>query len=168
MKPLTRVSNSNTYMVTELLTPDKTCKPPNSLLNVSFYTSDSDKVVYMTSALGIILKKSDNTQQFFGGGETKACLGHNDDITSLAISPDRKKVVTGQRGKIPLICVWKATSGERISQFSQDRNTRSVKACAFNRTGDYIGTVGDNDQHSVFVFDCQGTKLAMTKVIIEL
>lgn len=128
-----------------------------------FYSSNSNNVVYMTAALGIVLDKTNNTQQFFGGGDAKSTIGHNDDITALAVNSDRTLVVTGQLGKIPTICVWKSSNCQRVSQFSQDRNTRAVKAVSFSRDSKYIGSVGDDDQHTVFVWTVDGQKAASTK-----
>lgn len=124
-----------------------------------FYTNNPSKVVYMTAALGVVLDKTKNTQQFFGGGDTKSASAHNDDITALAISPDRTMVATGQVGKTPIICIWSADTCESISQFKQARDTRAVKAISFNKDSEYIATAGSDNDHSVFVFDLKGTKL---------
>lgn len=42
------------------------------------------------------------------GAGDKTVKGHNDDITALAIAPDMNTIVTGEVGKDPLICLWKA------------------------------------------------------------
>lgn len=128
-----------------------------------FYTKNPGKVVYMTAALGIVLDKQNNTQKFFGGKSIKDSTSHNDDIMALAISPDRKIVATGQVGKNPIICVWKAETCEFINQFKQGRDTRMVKAISINKDSQYIASVGSDNDHSVFVFDLQGTKLGQDK-----
>lgn len=78
----------------------------------------------MTAALGVVLDKQTNTQKFFGGKEIKDTTSHNDDITALAVSPDRKIVATGQVGKNPIICIWNAETCEVIANFKQGRDTR--------------------------------------------
>lgn len=35
-------------------------------------------------------------------------LGHNDDVLSVAIHPNRMVVASGQCGKPPCVCVWDA------------------------------------------------------------
>ncbi len=59
------------------------------------YNNDGD-IVYHTAAVGITLNVKSNTQKFF--------VQHTDDITAFDIFGD--KIVTGQMGKKPLICVW--------------------------------------------------------------
>jgi len=139
----------------------------NLINETRYYTSNPNKIVYMTAALGIVLDKTKNTQQFFGGGSTEQTVGHNDDITALAVSPDRELVATGQVGKDPIICIWRASTCEKIAQFKQGRDTRAVKAIGFDRTGQRIATVGADNDYSVFVFDLKGKKLAETKVNIS-
>lgn len=113
----------------------------------------------MTAALGVVLDKKKNTQQFFGGGDTKSSAAHNDDITALAVSPDRRIVATGQVGKTPIICIWDADTCELVSQFKQARDSRAVKAIGFNKDSEFIATAGFDNDHTVFVFDLKGTKL---------
>jgi len=128
-----------------------------------FYTQNPGKVVYITAALGVVLDKQSNTQRFFGGGNIKDTRTHNDDIMALAISPDRKIVATGQVGKNPIICVWNSETCEFINQFKQGRDTRMVKAIAINKDSQYIASIAADNDHSVFVFDLQGTKLGQEK-----
>lgn len=120
----------------------------------------------MTAALGVVLDKKKNTQKFFGGGDTKNTTAHNDDITALAISPDRRIVCTGQVGKVPIICVWDAETCELISQFKQARDSRAVKAIGFNKESEFIATAAFDNDHTVYVFDLKGTKLAEQRVFI--
>ena len=70
-----------------------------------------------------MLEIPQNHQEFFGGGEIGLSAGHNDEIESLDISPDRKFVATGQRGKNPTIFVWEIESKHIAYKFSQGNFT---------------------------------------------
>ena len=64
----------------------------------------------MTAALGVVLDTKNNSQRFFGAGESNKANGHNDDITALAIHSDRDLVATGQVGANPKVCIWRASN----------------------------------------------------------
>ena len=55
------------------------------------YTSDPTKLVYTTAALGVVLDKEDNTQEFF--------MGQDDDVVCLDIHPDKEIIATGQMAR---------------------------------------------------------------------
>ena len=64
------------------------------------YTFD-EKVVYHAAALGIVLDKETNIQEFF--------QSHDEDMVALAIHPSKKIVATGQMakaGKAKLIDIY--------------------------------------------------------------
>jgi len=75
----------------------------------------------MVAAMGIVLNATTGKQRFYGGGETEYVSKqrdmvakaeadmhpfHRDDIISLDISADRKKIVTGEIGKFPAVHIW--------------------------------------------------------------
>lgn len=111
------------------------------------------------------MDKTNNTQKFFGGGDIKDTTTHNDDIMAIAISPDRKIAATGQVGKNPIICVWNTEDCSLISNFKQGRDTRLVKAIGINKDAQYVASAAADNDHTVFVFDLQGNKLAQQKVL---
>ena len=57
-----------------------------------FYNADG-KVVYHVAALGVVYDAQHHAQLTFSG--------HDDDITALAMHPDRVRVVTGQTATTP-------------------------------------------------------------------
>lgn len=119
-----------------------------------FYTKEENKIVYMTASIGVVLDKKNNKQKFFGCGDQKLTQNcHNDDITALSIHPNKEVIATGQVGKDPLICLWNATTMEFITSFKQGRDTRAVRSIGFSKSGKYISTTGDDNDHTVFVFD---------------
>lgn len=131
-----------------------------------FYNS-TGKPVYMTAALGIILDTQNRTQVIFGGGEeapmkkgqramrkqqVSGQYGHNDDIMALAISDDRKKVVTGSMGREPMVFVWDAETGKRIHFLRLPPGSRSVSALAFNASATVVAAADCSDDYAVHFF----------------
>ena len=47
-----------------------------------------------------------------GAGLKEQARGHKDDITALAMHPDKNIIATGEVGKNPKICVWLADNPE--------------------------------------------------------
>jgi len=121
--------------------------------NNVFYLSNSKEIVYMTAAIGVVLNTETNTQRFFGGGDRAKNVGHDDDITALAVHPSKKIVATGQVGKDPLICVWSAEDCSLITKFKLGKDTRAVKCLGFSNNGKYLAAVGDDNDHTVAVWE---------------
>jgi microtubule-associated protein-like 6 len=131
--------------------------------NNLFYNANGH-AVYMSAALGIVLNQENNTQTFFGGKISTEHQQHNDDVSALALSPDRKRVATGQVGKQPRIFIWDAETGEVLATGKQSRNTRCTKAIGWNHDGTLVATLGYDNDHTVAVFDASnGNKVAETK-----
>ena len=82
--------------------------PYTSCTNNNAFILKSGEVVYYTSAVGIVLNTNNNTQRFY--------MGHDDDIISMAIHPDRTVVATGQVGRSPNIHLWDTGAGPRFSE----------------------------------------------------
>jgi WD40 repeat protein len=129
--------------------------------NNVFYTANPDEIVYMTAALGVVLNTKTNTQRFFGGGDKSKLKGHDDDITSLAVHPNKKYVATGQVGKDPMICVWAVADCSLLAKFKMGKDTRGVKCVGFSNDGKYLAAVGDDNEHTVAVWEWEeGHKVA--------
>jgi len=129
-----------------------------------YYTQNPDEVVYMAGAVGIVLSKSTNTQRFFGAGDNKTVSAHDDDITALAIHPEKDIVATGQLGKNPKICVWQSSDLVMLSHFLQGRDTRAVTTLAFSPDGNLLSAADNHNDHNVRVWDWRkGTLLHVDK-----
>mmetsp|Transcript_15033 Transcript_15033/g.25736 ORF Transcript_15033/g.25736 Transcript_15033/m.25736 type:complete len:637 (+) Transcript_15033:128-2038(+) len=124
-----------------------------------FYTA-SGKVVYFTAAVGIVHDVNTNTQNFL--------IGHIDDITSMAIHPNKNIVATGQidpKGKAEkaYFIVWDVVTCKQIS-ICKNFHDQGINALAFTRDGDKIVSVGADNDHMVAVWDWKkGKILASTK-----
>jgi len=118
-----------------------------------FYTSNPEKVVYMAAALGVVLSKSDNTQKFFGAGNVKTAVGHSDDITSLAIHPQRDIVATGETGSCPKIFVWKSSDQTKLAEIKCPKGARNISCLSFSHDGRLLAACAMDNEHSVRVYD---------------
>jgi WD40 repeat protein/Ca2+-binding EF-hand superfamily protein len=108
-----------------------------------FYNPEGE-ICYIAAGAGIVLNKRDWTQKFQ--------LDHTDDVICIAMSPDGKYCATGQVGKRPVINVWDSSTGKTISSITCGR-VRAISALAFSNDGTMLAAVGQDDKHSVSVYD---------------
>ncbi|KAL4483877.1 hypothetical protein ABPG72_006252 [Tetrahymena utriculariae] len=113
--------------------------------NLKFGPGES--IIYHTAAVGIKLDPKSNKQQFN--------FEHNDDITCLDISQDGERVVTGQVGAKPLLCVWNATDMSTLVVFSGDL-LKGIGNCCISPDGRIIAANALDDYHTVCVYDVDG------------
>lgn len=74
--------------------------------SVIYYGASDSTIIYPAAAVGIVMNTKTLEQKFMGAGNTKTANGHVDDITCLALSPNKKLAVTGSLGKQPLLLLW--------------------------------------------------------------
>ena len=110
--------------------------------NNLFYNA-AGEVVYSSAAIGIIYNSVEHKQKFY--------VGHDDDIISLAVSPDRQFVATGQLGKRPAVHVWDASTGQGICVLPTF-HTRGIPCVTFSPDGQQIASVGQDSNHSIAVY----------------
>jgi len=113
------------------------------------------KLVYGQAAIGIVLDIEENTQSFFGSGDTKIIRGkeaNTDCITAIAKHPDGKIFATGQNGKNPSICIWDSTefrsnnSQKFIAKVKTFKGGRQCTSLSFSKNGKILATtLLDND-----------------------
>eukprot|EP01028_Stygiella_incarcerata_P006138 TRINITY_DN2512_c1_g3_i1.p1 TRINITY_DN2512_c1_g3~~TRINITY_DN2512_c1_g3_i1.p1 ORF type:complete len:761 (-),score=218.41 TRINITY_DN2512_c1_g3_i1:1889-4171(-) len=115
-----------------------------------FWVND-DAIVYHTAGVGVVHDIRSHQQTFF--------LGHTDDIVSLAYHPGKKLVATGQMGKKPKICVWEAETCKPVCEFSGFHD-RAVSSLSFSGDGHYLASIGEDDRHSLAIYDLSKKKLA--------
>merc|ERR1711871_757859 len=101
------------------------------------------EVVYSSAAIGIIYNSVEHCQKFY--------VGHDDDIISLTVSPDRQFVATGQLGKKPSVHVWDAATGQGICVLPS-YHTRGVPCVAFSPDSKQLASVGQDSDHSIAVY----------------
>jgi len=92
-------------------------------LLIRYFTYDG-RIAYFAGAVVVLMDPVTKNQEFMGAGDKKVTQGHNDDITALAISPDRKKVATGQIGSNPLVIIWDIASKKIDSKLTIGKGKR--------------------------------------------
>ncbi|KAI1896973.1 hypothetical protein AGOR_G00100430 [Albula goreensis] len=120
--------------------------------NNLYYTA-SKEIVYFVAGVGVVFNTRDHTQRFY--------LGHNDDIISLTLHPDRVQVATGQVGKDPYICIWD-TYGVQTVSILKDVHTHGVACLAFSSDGQRLVSVGLDAKNTVCVWDWKKGKVLAT------
>ncbi|XP_046338524.1 echinoderm microtubule-associated protein-like 6 isoform X1 [Haliotis rufescens] len=120
--------------------------------NNLFYTGNKD-IVYFVAGVGIVYNVREHKQRFF--------LGHDDDIVSLALHPDRTLVATGQIGKSPYICVWDTASTDTVS-ILKEGHQHGVSAMGFDKDGSRLVSVGMDQHATINVWDWRKGKIIST------
>mmetsp|Transcript_34365 Transcript_34365/g.76299 ORF Transcript_34365/g.76299 Transcript_34365/m.76299 type:complete len:1172 (-) Transcript_34365:306-3821(-) len=133
-----------------------------------FYTSEG-KVVYYSAGVGVVYQRPPVHHQYF-------FLGHNDDITAVALCPAsidyngkqfpaKTIVATGQVTSTETgayICVWDSRTGSQpdgpaaaseITRIQFDKDARGFCALAFSPSGTRLVAVAMDNYHTVYVYD---------------
>ena len=87
------------------------------------------------------MDKASLKQWYFGGGELEK-PGHNDDIVSIDIHPNKNIIATGAVGSKPIIYIWEAFNAEPIAKIVLPKNARAAKHVAFSRVDDKLFVFG--------------------------
>lgn len=125
------------------------------------YADDPNEIIYTSAALGIVLKKKENEQRFFNQ--------HRDDVVSMDIHPERNIVATGQmaekgRAKLIDIYVWDSddcTILQKLTGFHR----RAVNVLKFSPDGKHLLSVGEDDMHSVAIYEWSTGRLVSTSKV---
>ncbi len=126
--------------------------------NVRF--TSSGKIVYPAASLAVVVDPDTKAQRFFNQ--------HTEDVVSLAIHPNRQIVATGQSSsqpnKSPFIHVWNSETMEVIASLA-GYHRNAVRILEFSPDGSKLLSVGDDEYHSLAVYDWERkTLLASCKV----
>jgi WD40 repeat protein/Ca2+-binding EF-hand superfamily protein len=129
--------------------------------NTACFSDNSNKVVFASAALGVVLDIPSNTQSFFNL--------HEEDIISFSVHPNRKIVATGQmaqKGKSKLIdiFVWRIEDKAKLAHIV-GFHIRGIQLLKFSIDGKYLLTFGQDDDNSLAVYDWElGILMCSSKV----
>lgn len=93
----------------------------------NLFYNNSNEVIYFVAGVGIVHNHVEHKQRFF--------LGHDDDIISLTLHPDKVQVATGQVGKSPQILVWNSNNLQTTS-ILKGGHTDGVGILTFDKSGE--------------------------------
>nr|XP_040055346.1 echinoderm microtubule-associated protein-like 5 isoform X5 [Gasterosteus aculeatus aculeatus] len=117
--------------------------------NNLYYTA-AKEIVYFVAGVGVVYNTREHKQKFY--------LGHNDDIISLALHPERVLVATGQVGKEPYICVWDSYTVQTVS-ILKDVHSHGIACLAFDLEGQCLVSVGLDSKNTICVWDWRRGKV---------
>lgn len=130
--------------------------PKNVQPNVNFVSSG--EILYYTSAVGILYNSETNTQRFY--------IGHEDEISCMALHPDKDTVATGGTGSTPKILIWSATTmrapeglEEPKHELELAQGDQYVLCMAFSPDGKHLITISANEEHTIRIWDWKAKKL---------
>lgn len=106
----------------------------------NLFYNESNEIVYFVAGVGIVHNYAEKKQRFF--------LGHDDDIISLTMHPDKVHVASGQVGKSPQILIWN-TKTLATKSILKGIHTDGVGILAFDKTGNVINSI---KKFSLFFF----------------
>ncbi|CAF1474328.1 unnamed protein product, partial [Adineta steineri] len=120
--------------------------------------TENGELVYFSAAVAIvqnISEKDNGRQRFF--------LGHDDDIISSCLHPQKKIVATGQIGKDARICIWNSQENMKLESLLQG-HTGGVGAMSFNSDadGEKLASVGIDGENTVKVWQWRRGKILAT------
>ena len=111
------------------------------------YSANGD-VVYHAAALGVVLAENADSgalsQRFF--------RTHDASVIGFAMHPGGRLVATGEVGRAPTIYVWDSETMEKRATLGGDHR-RGVPLLCFSDDGASLCSVGDDDEHSIAVYD---------------
>ncbi|XP_041941967.1 echinoderm microtubule-associated protein-like 5 [Alosa sapidissima] len=117
--------------------------------NNLYYTA-AKEIVYFVAGVGVVYNAREHKQKFY--------LGHNDDIISLALHPERVLVATGQVGKDPYVCVWDSYTVQTVS-ILKDQHSHGIACLAFDLDGQCLVSVGLDSKNTICVWDWRRGKV---------
>lgn len=103
-------------------------------------------IVYHAAGLGIVYDPETHSQRHFDK--------HTDDITALAVAPNKRIVATGEVGKKPKIYVWDAI-GMQVEHTFSGKLSRGIKCLSFSPSGKLLAAVDVSDDHQIAVYNVE-------------
>ena len=131
--------------------------------NVMFV--NENRIIFPSAALVVVMDTRDSKQGFF--------TGHTDDVSCMAVHPDRTIAASGQTGKYACIMVWstsrvmKGTSVQKpLVELPAVTGIRTV--CSLNFSGGdgkLLVAIGMEDSHTVMVYNWKACVLIASSKI---
>lgn len=108
-------------------------------------------IVYPAAALGVVYDPATRKQRFLRN--VPGNVGCTDDVLCLAVHPSGEFVAIGESGKRASIVVFNAVTMVTVAVLTGHR--RGVTEIAFSNDGNFIASVGLDDEHRVSQWPCE-------------
>jgi len=109
-----------------------------------FYTAGGSAVVYPASQVAVRLDITKWQQKFLHD--------HSDEVSCLAVSPDRKLVASANQGRRPTVIIWDALT-MTVLQVLRGFHRRSIIKVAWSHDSRLVASVGADDDHTLAIHD---------------
>ncbi|KAK3270161.1 hypothetical protein CYMTET_21428 [Cymbomonas tetramitiformis] len=145
----------------------RSAKPPDARLQLDFvygyngtnnltgnvFYINTGEVAYYVATLGVLLNKDSRgrSQRFF--------LGHDQEITCIAVTRGRDTVATGQNGRKPVVLVWSPKKLEELARLEHPPGYDGIGALTFSADGTKVVVVCTDDASTLFLWDWKKGKL---------
>ncbi len=106
------------------------------------YTATGE-MLWHASRVGVVYNPNSHKQRFY--------LGHQFEVTSFALHPNKHLVATGEAGPSPLITVWDTETLQAVSTI-RGFHDQSVEQLAFSADGSKLAGVGGDADHQLSVY----------------
>ena len=118
------------------------------------HPSDGSKYVYAAGGCVVIADFNDPHQQEF-------LRGHDDDISTLSVSPSGNLIASGQQGTNSDVIIWDYASRQIKFRFSE--HDHGVNTVAFSHDERLLITIGCKDDSKMIVWDLTTGNIVATK-----
>ncbi|CAF3682759.1 unnamed protein product [Rotaria sp. Silwood1] len=122
----------------------------------NIHLTENGELVYFSAAVAVVQNIQDKDhyrQRFF--------LGHDDDIISSCLHPNKIIVATGQIGKNAQICVWNTQGIMKLESLLQG-HTDGVGAMNFHAEGEKLASVGIDHDNTIKIWNWRLGKILAT------
>jgi len=83
----------------------------------------------------------------------KHFIKHSDDVTSIAFSPDRNHICTGELGKKPVAYVVDTRTMEQVAELKGNGIKESISCVTYSGSGKLIAVVAGSSDHDIAIYN---------------
>ena len=132
------------------------CYGYNAEVRHSVLLTRSGSILFPCAALCVLAKTSGGRA---AGGKCRTkqefFMGHDDDVTAVALDTSRTRAASGQMGSTPYVCVWDTARKQELARLPCRKGSRAIEALGFCKSGRFVAAVAADNRHEVHIWDWQ-------------